>query len=198
MYLGDEWKKLYKNPSRVDENLLLLYDKGTSQEYQNGKSWYENANSFSLDLAKTYKLSAIQTSGIISAMSPQKRWGENKILAENICQGHYVGHTSNQVKKAELIVRDVDSSPDRVKSILSGLKTQNFFMNIFNPKDKHHVTIDTHHMNACFGKVIPYITDKQYLFLHERTCILAKRLNLLPSQFQGVIWLIQKRVTNAN
>lgn len=194
MNCGQEFKRLYKNPKIVLDNLSKVYNKCLDNDLVEGKSWYENANSFSLKLSEHYSVSPMVCAGVIAAMSPMKNWEDNKIIAEEIIKtsGRRGKHFQTQIQKARKIL--FSNSHSEIEIILNGLKTVNFFNNIHNPKSERHVTVDRHHLYLSIGRDVKYCTTKQYEFLKEITCIFAKEKDLIPSELQSILWVCWRRI----
>lgn len=195
MNSGKEFSRLYKSPERVVENIRNVFNKCDESELLNGKDWYKHANLFSLALAETYKISEMKVAGIISAFSPQKDWLHNKVLAEEFLRtnGKISRHTSLQTNKARRILYHSSSKED-IEKYLNGLKTINFFNNIFNPLSREHVTVDRHHIYLSVGWDAQTCTPKQYEFLKENTVIFAKEVDMIPSELQSTLWVCWKRL----
>ena len=195
MNSGKEFSRLYKSPERVVENIRNVFNKCDENELLNGKDWYKHANLFSLALAETYKISEMKVAGIISALSPQKDWLHNKVLAEEFLRtnGKISRHTSLQTNKARRILHHSSSKED-IEKYLNGLKTINFFNNIFNPLSREHVTVDRHHIYLSVGWDAQTCTPKQYEFLKENTVIFAKEVDMIPSELQSTLWVCWKRL----
>lgn len=195
MIYGDEFKKLYKRPEIVLNNLERVYKLCSEEDKIEGKSWYANANSFSLYLSDRYKVDPIKTAGIISALSPQKEWEHNKILAEEAIStdGRIIRHTSQQANKAKRILKNSRTIED-VDLILGGLKTINFFHNIREPTLRDYVTVDRHHLYLSIGRDARDCTPKQYEFLKQNTVIFANGLDLLPNELQSTLWVCWRRI----
>lgn len=187
---------MYKNPHPIYENMSLVYDQCTIKDYSEGMSWYESANSFSLDLSKKYKVSEMKVSAIIAALSPQKSWKHNKELSEEFLQseGTSCRHTTTQKNKAYTIYSMSNVEKTAVEKVLGGMKTVNFFNNIHNPKDRDFVTIDRHHLYVCLAEDVERCTNKQYKLISDVTKKFAKDVNLQPNHLQAVLWVTWKRI----
>lgn len=188
------YKQLY-NEQFVLKNIELVYKQCTSNDLNSGKTWYENAKSFSVYLSKKYDVTELQSAGVIAALSPMKSWDMNTKIAEEFIEtnGATNVHTSLQTSKAKVILHK-PVIPKEVELVLGGLKTTNFFHNIYDPKNDEAVTIDRHHLNVCYGKDVTTCTNKQYEFLKKNTIIFAKRVNMIPSELQATLWVCWKRI----
>lgn len=190
------YKKLY-DESFVLRNIETIYNKCTSDDINNGRTWYGNAKSFSIYVAKKYNVTEMQSAGIIAALSPQKSWDQNMKITEHFIEsnGKASVHTGVQLSKASYILHN-PLIPEEVYDTLGGLKTKNFFYNIYNPEGDEAVTIDRHHLNVCYAENKESCTDKQYEFLKENTIIFANKINMIPSMLQASLWVCWKRIKN--
>jgi hypothetical protein len=188
------YNQLY-NSSFVLKNIETIYSNCTSDDIINGRTWYENAKSFSIYLSKKYNVTEIQSAGIIAALSPQKSWDVNTKIAENFIEsnGSVSVHTGVQLAKSKHILYS-PLTKEEVYLTLGGKKTKNFFYNIYMPECKDFITIDRHHLNVCYAEDIKGCTDKQYEFLKENTSIFANKINMLPSILQATLWVCWKRI----
>lgn len=195
MNWGREFKKLYKSPEIVVGNMQRVHAQCTVNDLINGKDWYQRANLFCLLLSDQYGISEMKVAGVIAALSPQKEWTHNKALAEEFIRtkGRVSRHTSMQSSKARRILSLAKDSKD-VEVYLGGLKTINFFNNIYNPNSRDHVTIDRHHIYLSVGRDAQACTPKQYEFLKQNTIRFANELDMIPSELQSILWVCWKRL----
>lgn len=195
MNWGREFKKLYKSPEIVVGNMQRVYSQCIEEDLTYGKDWYQRANLFSLALSEQFGISEMKTAGVIAALSPQKEWGHNKALAEEFLRtkGRISRHTSIQTGKARRILSLAKDSRD-VDVCLGGLKTINFFNNIYNPNSRDHVTVDRHHIYLSVGRDAQSCTPKQYEFLKQNTIRFANDLDMIPSELQSTLWVCWKRI----
>jgi len=195
MNLVVELKKLYNSSSALIENMRSVHNKCEEEDLVYGKGWYNRANFFSLALSEKYGVSEMKAAGIIAALSPLKEWTLNKAMAEEFIRtkGVISKHTSMQTMKARKILNHASTVRD-VENYLGGLKTVNFFNNIYNPFSKDYVTVDRHHIYLSLGWDAQSCTTKQYEFIKQNTIILANELNIIPNELQSTIWVCWKRI----
>jgi len=195
MNLVVELKKLYNSSSTLIENMRSVHNKCVEEDLMYGKGWYNRANFFSLALSEKYGVSEMKAAGIIAALSPLKEWTLNKAMAEEFIRtkGVISKHTSAQTMKARKILNQASTVQD-VENYLGGLKTVNFFNNIYNPFSKDHVTVDRHHIYLSLGWDAQSCTTKQYEFIKQNTIILANELNIIPNELQSTLWVCWKRI----
>jgi len=82
--------------------------------------------------------------------------------------------------------------------ILSGRKTTAFHRHLYNPLCKEKVCVDSHvikYFNV--GKII-HITPNRYLMYENSIKKWAKKVNLLPSELQALLWLYSKQKYGIN
>lgn len=195
MNLVVELKKLYNSSSVLIENMRSVHNKCVEEDLMYGKGWYNRANFFSLALSEKYGVSEMKAAGIIAALSPLKEWTLNKAMAEEFIRtkGVISKHTSTQTMKARKILNQASTVQD-IENYLGGLKTVNFFNNIYNPFSKDHVTVDRHHIYLSLGWDAQSCTTKQYEFIKQNTIILANELNIIPNELQSTLWVCWKRI----
>lgn len=193
MQLTEGFPYLYRHPTIVDANITRVFENATIKDYQEGLKWYSDAHDFANDLAKTYEIGNMKVAGIIAAMSPMKAWKTNKEISEQFISCGTSGHTASQTEKAKSILLSNDNK-QYIESTLGGLKTINFFNNIYNPSDEDHLTIDRHHLYISTGLDLQVCTTKQYEFIKKRTIMFSKSVNLIPCNLQAILWVTWKRM----
>jgi hypothetical protein len=159
--------------------------------------WYTEANEFAQLMSTTYNVPLTTVCGIISALSPQKSWEENKKLTVRfLSNGTTHNQTQLNINKAKCIL--VTDNVDQILAILNGNKTKNFFLNILYPNKAMGVTIDRHAIAAALqtnktakslDKSYAVLTDKQYDFFAGCYTELAGDLGILPHQLQAIVWV---------
>lgn len=79
-----------------------------------------------------------------------------------------------------------------------GKKIRSFYLNILEPDDPHPVTVDGHGVSAWVGARLRMSEVANSKWSYEKVAhdfrAEAFRQFMLPSQFQGVLWLTWKRV----
>lgn len=120
----------------------------------------------------------------------------NKRLCENALKGRWWGHFKNQIDKAKAIknIKDVKE----IENVLHGIKTVNFFYNLYTPENQDFVTIDRHMGKFCNNGLEYRITPHRYKNMSNAIKKLAKQLNLLPCQVQACFWYHSKEMWGNN
>lgn len=164
--------------------------------------WYMDAHNYAQYLAKTFNVSVIVSSGIISALSPVKRWEENKKLAFEFIKskGKSGGHMKQFVEKARLIL-ETATTEEEVCIILNGNKITAFFLNILHPKAKDRVTIDRHALSIALGTICTDelyrgMTKLQYEFFVACYIKASEKLGVSPLLVQSATWVYFRKNKN--
>ena len=184
-------------------NIERFFNLATPEEKK--RVWYAVERAFCDDLAVKYRIDIGVSTGIVSAISPQKGWEENKKQARKFCQSVKLSHdnlgtcgaTKDNVKKANRIFNSKGADQE-IWSILNGNKTQRFFKNLLYPYSSEYVTIDRHAINVVLGRVPNNnehsLTDRQYVFMEDCYKRTAKKLGLIPSTLQSITWEACRRL----
>jgi hypothetical protein len=128
-------------------NISNTFEAANPEHRSAGMDWYERAHEHAQKLSDKYGVNVQTASGVVSAMSPQKRWDTNKRLADQFLATGKAGHTGAQNRLATRIVEGEDPS-----QVLGRVKTGNFYRNIVDPKDASAVTIDRHAHDIAVGQ----------------------------------------------
>lgn len=177
------------------------FTKTTKQDLKSGLRWYKLANRICKNIAKKYDLKNETVAGIISALSPGIGWKQNiedtLELIEKENDAVVTTYNRNRLKALDILFSDeLDLNIYEYFFLKkkSGFKTANFYLNIINPNDKTAVTIDRHILDI-FGLTYKEInTHKKYLALKALIIANAFKRNLIPCQYQAIIWKCHKRI----
>ena len=194
--LSDKDKQFVKN---CIEN--MQYWATIAEKYEVGNCWYTEAHNFSKFIVEKYNLcdfyncenkDAVKiVAQVISALSPQNKWKQNKIDAENLIKAFVSGGQVHDVKTSTF-----NANKQKAINILNlhsvkwGNKTNSFWRNICLQGDT--VTIDLWHLRCVkTGKIendFKSLTDKRYKLIEYATLKLAKKYGLKGYQLQAIIW----------
>lgn len=168
--------------------------------------WYQEANSFCQQLSDKYDIPKDKVIGIVSALSPMRRWDINKRDAEyyistdktlrwnDKLKGYKKLHTTNQVNKC-IRIRNTD---DDILTVLGGPKTKSFYMNIKYPAGVDNVTIDRHAIAVALGRIPTdeehNMTDKAYRFFVDVYKWTAEGLGMKPLLLQSITWEVWRKI----
>ena len=193
-------RKFCFDPHVTMDNMKEVFEQAPLSNFKDAKEWYPTAHKYAEGYAKEFGLPVAITSGLIACLSPQKNWFHNLQLTRDFleCGGCDCRHTGVQVDKAQRIYNLAYKhrfSLKNIKEILGGLKTQNFFMNIYQPENKKFATIDAHMIQLMTGDLrLRTVTEKQYLYLQAVLNMYAYKHNLIPSEMQSVLWITWKQI----
>ena len=186
-------------------NLRWWYAQATDVEINVGLRWYEEAQEFSKELAERFNTSGEICAGVISALSPNNKWGRNKIDAEIVLSAVREGVEESKVK-----VCTYNNNKRKAFAIAGGSirilkqspKTYAFARNV-GEMDEAYVTIDKWHLRACQSRsktskeVKTTVTPKQYGLLQKDCLKVADEFGLRGYEFQAIVWnVIRNRWLN--
>ena len=159
-------------------------------------NWYFEINAYLQLLSEVYDVPLIKVAGIMSALSPNNTFKSNCKSLERFLEtnGNCKVSTFNaQKNKALTILHMVNPTESEIKKVLSGLKTQSFFENMYRPETSKSVTIDLWQIRWAKRLGIlsekDSLTPKRYRMLSDIITKVARDLQLLPHQYQALSWV---------
>lgn len=154
-----------------------------------GLNWYETINSQCQDIADYYNLPLYKVCGIVSALSPRnkfKRNMEDTIAVIKFGINAKVATFGHNRRKAVAILEA--NSYSEVYAMFKGLKTRNFFTNLYKVHDDA-VTVDVWMIRAYKEHITTKsLTDKGYRMIEKMIQDEARELNIFPNQLQAIKW----------
>ena len=178
----------------VKNNIIKVFNQSLKEEHFD---WYSDTNDFTKTVATAHKIRMDKVAGIISALSPLKEWNKNKEIAVDLITTRKCGHTKVMVKKA-LDIMDNNLNSSQTMGVLNGNKISAFFMNISEPTNPNHVTVDRHAIAVALGRNATdkeqQLSDNQYKFFEDAYIWTALQLGLRPSLLQSITWVAWKRI----
>lgn len=189
-------KKWIYNEEFITSNVEEVLIQSTSSDFKEAKLWYPTARNYAMDFSQEFNIPFENCCALISVLSPQKEWFQNLELTKEFLKsgGKRVRHTSVQKAKAKNIYRSTNNV-NVLDLIIGGRKTTNFFRNILSPTDNNYITLDSHMIQVCTGKMEEKdLTVNQYDYVAGVLKSEAKKLNLHSSEFQSILWLTWKRI----
>ena len=194
--------------TKVVKNLLRYYALCSNEDIEAGKRWYPEAHEFCKGLAEQYNMPLYKVAGIVSVFSPQASWPQNRAWAEEFIRNRGRGFMGNRERtiKAKKIYNA--THPEQVYDNLAttpngARKTKAFYKNITLPGFCDTTTIDRHAIAACFQRPEKSralndkegsVTPVQYDFISDCYVKAARKVNMIPHDFQAAIWLTVRRV----
>lgn len=207
-------KQKFKNKEYTERvvvnNILRYYEIATPEDIQDGLVWYDEAHDFADKLANRYSVKIQQSSGIISALSPQTSWSSNKVIADSFISSRgrtTVGNTTRLNKARKILKKE---SPEEILALLSttpdgALKTKAFFKNILWPNKETDLTVDRHCIATCFQRPEKtfalsnsesQMTRLQYMFIDQCYKKSADKIGIMKHQLQAITWLTYRQCRN--
>jgi hypothetical protein len=180
---------------QIEQRLTVLFNNATELEISNGKNWYNDAQQFSKELSEKYGIELTKVANVVSALSPNSKWLQNKIGAEKMINNFVLGNSVESFK-----VQTFNTNKYKAWNVLTNgilidsksKKTFAFASNILGQDD--NVTIDLWHLRACFGCTIEGLSEKNYILIQDVTVKLARQFGLKGYEFQAILWLTVQRL----
>lgn len=182
-------KNIKISKQAVNKNILKVYNVSTDLDKN---FWYKEANDFCYELV-TDKNTLNKIIGVLAALSPVKRWEENKIQAKKMLSTGDCGHIQIFKQKAKDIINS-NGEEETILKILNGNKIKSFYLNIKYFESNDNVTIDRHALSIAMGFKINDlfyrgITNNQYNFFVDCYKSTAKKIGITPSYLQSITWV---------
>lgn len=169
----------------------------TAQEVVDGKVWYMDAHEFAQEVANEYDLTVAQVSQLISLLSPQKKWEQNKADVINFLDGETgsIFSTKKTLAECGAVVDEGFTIPS------NRMKTFAFAKCIEEAKDNttDPVVIDRHAIKIAYGQMSAkpiIITDLRYREAEMAYRIVAKENGMRAHEVQAISWIAYKRIVN--
>ena len=186
------------NDREIVRNLQAWTDIATRQQRREGKAWYKEAQKFTKNLSKIYKVDKYIVAAVTSALSPNNKWLRNKLDANALIAAFIEGRNIDSVKVCTYTFNKLKTwrIMDHGEEIAAkSPKTHAFAMNIGRLSEKH-VTIDKWHIRACLCQpsegivdTTETVTGAQYRRIEAITARLAEVNKLKAYELQAVIWV---------
>jgi len=195
------------------DSIIGTWFLSSTEERQDGLTWYSNAHAISERIAAENGFSVDQIAGAIAALSPNNKWERNCQDAENLARAIKAGidtdsvkvctFGNNKAKAIKILSSAVDSA--EIVSILRGQKVVAFYLNIARNGDTDCPVIDGHAYNIAMGTVgslrdVPSITPKGFETLQNLYRDAAATVSAVTGetvsagQIQAVTWVCYRRI----
>ena len=170
-------------------NLVRLYNESQKE----GANWYPEALAYCKELSAKYGIPLANVVGALAALSPASSWERNKQETDWLLAGikgikvpkfKFTTYGANVIK-AERIALGED--PMKLLNPKTGPKTYYFYWSIMGCSES--VCIDRHAYTIATGEPYKGLKPKQYRLVADHYKRAAKRLNVMPSQLQAVLWV---------
>lgn len=188
---------VHYSDTKIKNRLSAWYDAATDAEKKDGLHWYDDAQNFCFAMAEKYSIDAYKVATVVSCLSPNNKWGRNKIDAEAVIIAHQNGMSPDSVKVCTYNANKLKAfkALDGMLIAESAPKTHAFAMNV-GELSSDHITIDKWHLRACVTKPSEgkqdcpeSCTAKQYRRIERITAEIAKEKGIKSYQLQAVIWV---------
>lgn len=184
-----------------------VLEQATSKDIKDGRSFYTRANRFAHKQADRFKADIKVVTAVLSALSPESNWQENKDRTELIFEFGELATVTTYDNNKRKALKFIDGRllPDDHYSSDNWIKTSCFYDNILNCLTSDRITIDRHAARAAHGY---YLTGNESIFYintrakYIKTCeayrIVAKQFNHRPMILQSIVWHTYRRLFSGN
>jgi hypothetical protein len=188
------------------KNLVAMFNKADKVDRAEGRDAYFRYNRLMMDIADHYSHPSVpMVTAAFVALSPNNDYKGNLRSLVSVLSGLRSG-----VPEDRITVSTYKHCRDRAISYVTGrdnfmghakgLKTRAFFVNVSDPVNDEHVTIDGHVYAAWRGEKLTMkeakVSNREYREIQEEIIALSKMTGLIPNQFQATIWFTRKRLLN--
>tara|TARA_R110000796_G_C14457138_1_gene424079 strand:+ start:72 stop:677 length:606 start_codon:yes stop_codon:yes gene_type:complete len=182
------------------KNILEVYSMADMQDIQSGMDWYQDAYDICQEIADKHELPLHIVAGVLSALSPTNKWGQNVKDADSMCalfvSGGYVEDckpcTYKAMRdKAWSILQTMPRDEEAVAFILKGPKITDFFRCIMKTDI---CVIDGHawciaNLDRRTMQEVPFIGKTLRKDLQEAYGIAGDKHNIKSYEMQAITWL---------
>jgi hypothetical protein len=174
-----------------------ILSKALDSEIAEGRSWYKDAHNFALSVTKEYDVTLKQACQLISLLSPQKKWEQNKADVLLFLEGETDGifSTKKTLQECADVIDNGFEIPERRMKTFAFAKCIEEALN--NESDP--VVIDRHAIKIAFGQMSAkaiIITDKRYKDAREAYIQVANETGIKAHEIQAITWVTYKRIVN--
>jgi hypothetical protein len=168
-------------------------------ERKTGLYWYVDGHNYLKEMSKHFNVPLDIVCGMVAVTSPLLAWSVNVNLVYNILKFKgKVSHIKTPCFSRNLTKALMIYKKRKVYPYLSGPKVEQFYLNLLNPMDDQSITIDSF-MISCWlnsqekSDISKWSKADKIDILKQEIRILAEKYNLLPLQFQAIVWISYHR-----
>lgn len=177
------------NPTLIRSQIDYWFE----QSKEVSSSWYEDTFLFCQELANQYEVPVRYVVAILSALSPQQKFEQNKKNTEYYFKTGYVKHTSRQRDKIELMKFILEEKNEKeqdkfLMKCLGGSKTKFFYHNIVYRDQSPFVTLDSWMIKVLVDWKRKHLTKNQYEIVSNIMIQKAYDYNIPVCNLQAKIW----------
>lgn len=188
-----------KNPDHetMVSHILHTYGKATSDQVEDGMSWYRDAHNVCLRMALSHDITVEQAAGIIASLSPLTPWMRNLQLAEMLLDepGERLPTLQGSAAKASAILSGSDPW-----AVLTSQKVRAFFEGILYNGATDAVCVDRHALSVAHGGTVPKqqqgMTPKQYGAIAAAYVDAASQVGIPAAKLQAITWVTWRSAHN--
>ena len=193
MHTTQTYKHKRLTRTKVKNNILKMYNKTTQEDRLD---WYGEANEFAQAISQDWQPNQDYNiniaCGVLAALSPVKRWEQNKLAARSMVNTGDCGHMIAFKNKARNIIAS-DGREETILDILNGNKIVAFYHNLRHPKTSNYVTIDRHALSIALGYWVADqdyngMTAKQFEFFQQCYIWTAEGIGISALSLQSATW----------
>lgn len=197
-----------KQQYKARKNFEFWLDEASNSEWEEGLGWYEEAMSWAYHLSERFNVSQVTSAGVISALSPNNRWGRNKLDAMSLLLALYEGRDIDSFKVCTYGAnkrKAWEIAKGNVSILQKSPKTYAFAQNV-GAKNVKFITLDKWMLRSIATRsstpkpeVSTIITAKNYDILGDNLIKVANKRGLKPYEAQAIVWItIRNRWTHKN
>lgn len=185
-------------------NFEKTYLESNQFERNAGFHWYNDGHNYLKDMSIHFNVPLKIVCGLVAVISPGLSWSQNTLLAYHILKfkSRLPSFIKNacypaNLKKAVAIYRTKKVFPH-----LKGPKVVQFYFNLLNPFDDGCITIDRFMISCYYNELNidslkKYMSPKHIETLKVEISKLSIKYDLLPCQFQAIVWLAYHRIVKS-
>lgn len=174
-----------------------IFNLATDSEIAEGLAWYKDAHKFAQSVTNEFDVTLKQVCQLISLLSPQKKWEQNKADVINFLEGNTEGifSTKKTLQECSDVIDNGFLIPaSRMKTFAFAKCIEEAFVNESDP-----VVIDRHAIKIAYGQMDAkeiIITDKRYRDAREAYIKVANEIGIKAHELQAITWVAYKRIVN--
>jgi hypothetical protein len=171
------------------ENVVACFERATAEDMREGMSWYPTAHEFACSLDSDVWRAA----GVIAAMSVQKQWTVNMMLARRAYETGTVSGNFGTMNAQGQRILDGEHPLD----VLGGDKVRAFCTAIATAGQSDDIVVDRHAHDIAMGRVFTdatrKITKRIYRTMAAHYTEAAREVGVSGTELQAVTWTTWRR-----
>lgn len=174
------------------------------QERAMGFHWYLDAHNYLKAMAAKFNKPLSMVCAMVAVTSPLLAWSVNVNLAYNLLKnkGKFVSRGKAPCFRRNLNKAQAIYKTKKVFPSLRGPKVEQFYQNLLEPLSDEAITIDSFMIACWIGNgtkpkdrtIKHYSSENGIEILKNEIRVLAVKYDLLPLQFQAIVWIVFHRL----